>query len=195
MITQDFTEEQLVLDFKRGEEEAFTSIYTLFNKRLFLFATRYIQNTSEAEDILTEVFINLWKLRQQFDSMEYITVFLHRAVKNKCIDYVRRQQVRQSAHQKLQETIEMVEDGDFSTEVIKAEMIGMIYSEAEKLPKRMKEVFLLSYKDGLKPADIAKLLSLNVQTVKNQRVNAVILLKIAMNYKINLLIFLTLLFS
>ncbi len=50
----------------------------------------------------------------------------------------------------------------------------------DKLPEKMKEVFNLSYKEGLKPARIAELIQINVQTVKNQRVNAIKLLKNAL---------------
>ena len=44
----------------------------------------------------------------------------------------------------------------------------------------MREVFLLSYRDGLRPAQIAEQLNVHVQTVKNQRLSAIRFLQSAL---------------
>lgn len=181
----------LLHNFRDGNEDAFNEIYSLYSQHLYLFANRYVQDAAEAEDITAEIFIKLWDRRKQFDSLHYISTFLHKAIKNRCLDYLRHQQVKSKNQQGLMQLLEQVNDNDFSAEIIRLELIKLIYAEAEKLPPKMKEIFLLSYKEGLKPADIAERLSINVQTVKNQRVTAVNLLKVALQYKPQLAILLS----
>ncbi len=56
-------------------------------------------------------------------------------------------------------------------------MVKMIYDQADLLPAKMKEIFLMTYQLGMKPSEIAEQLGISVKTVKNQRLNAVNMLK------------------
>ncbi len=115
--------------------------------------------------------------KKKQDSLNTISVFLYLSVKHRCYDLLRRNTVRVEHQAELVRVLESNADGDFTVEMVKLELIKMIYVEVDKLPEKMKEVFLLTYKEGFKPAEIARRLQLSVQTVKNQRLNATRLLK------------------
>ncbi len=57
------------------------------------------------------------------------------------------------------------------------QLMDKVYEEVAKMPGKMREIFYLSYKEGLKPPQVAERLQISVQTVKNQKVNAIKLLK------------------
>jgi RNA polymerase sigma-70 factor (ECF subfamily) len=58
-----------------------------------------------------------------------------------------------------------------------------IYEEIEKLPKKCRQVFKLAYMDGLGNEEIANLLNITYQTVKNQKVRALKILRLALLHK------------
>ena len=53
----------------------------------------------------------------------------------------------------------------------------LIYAAVEKLPEKMKVIFLLSFEEGLKPAEIADRLGVAARTVTNQKFNAIQILR------------------
>jgi RNA polymerase sigma-70 factor (family 1) len=168
-------ESLFISQFREGREEAFRHVYMLLHEKVLFFAKRLVGSVPDAEDFTTESFVRLWQHRHQINSLDEAAAYLHTIVRNRCYDHLRHEQ-RSSEHMKqLQSEEEQAEP--FDLEYIHTELLGKIYAEVEKLPARMKEIFLLSYRDGLRPAEIAKQLQLSVQTVKNQRLTAIRILK------------------
>ncbi len=104
-------------------------------------------------------------------------LFLSVNVKFKCIDLIRKGSVRLKHEIELAKILQTHEENDFATEQVRLDLVNKIYKAADSLPPRMKEIFELSYKQGLKPSEIAQQTGSSVQTIKNQRVKAIALLK------------------
>lgn len=163
---------------KAGEEAAFAAVYHHFYKRAFFFARRFV-GESDAQDTVSEAFIKVWAQRVEFTTLAGVGRFVFVLVRNRCLDILRHQVVRDQQHAALVHWLEESADQDLYLEQVRAELIRHVYAEVEKLPARIKEVFLLSFRDGLKPAEIAERLQLSVKTVKNQKITAIKLLKAA----------------
>lgn len=176
----------------RGDHQAFNALYDEFSERLYYFALRFVQQEAEAEDITAEAFIKLWSRKDDFHSMNAVAVFLHTTVRNRCLDYLKHEKVKLDKKEDLVRMIESASEADFSDEMIRMELMKKIYEEVDRLSPRLQEIFYLSYKEGLKPAQIAEKLDLSVQTVKNQRLNVIKLLKSALKGHPLLLLLLTL---
>ncbi|HRO69988.1 MAG TPA: sigma-70 family RNA polymerase sigma factor, partial [Chitinophagaceae bacterium] len=69
---------------------------------------------------------------------------------------------------------------DFTIQQVREEFFRLVYDKVDRMPPKMKEVFLLSYREGLKPAEIARLLNLSVNTVGNHKANAIRILRQAL---------------
>ncbi len=171
------TEDNWTIAFHQGNAEALEIIFNAYHERLYHFARRFVVETPEAEDITSEAFMKLWERRKHFDGLPSMVMFLHKTVKNRCLDVLKHRQVKSNRHAQLQQVLENTADGDFLVEMIRLELMKRIYGEVSRLPAKTREVFLLSYRDGLKPSEIAAQLKLSVQTVKNQRVTALKLLR------------------
>lgn len=173
----------LLARFIRGDAEAFNDIYTHNYLRVFQYARRFIPEREDAEDLTADTFVKLWERRAQFESLNNIEAFLHITVRNGCLDFLRRLRVKADKREELQRRLIANLDGDFAREEILAAFMDLIYEEVKMLPPKMREIFLLSYKEGLKPAEIAERLNLSAQTVRNQKTNAVSLLRLALANK------------
>ena len=172
----------LMRSFTHGERSAFTSVYNELYFRVYEFAARFLPRPEDAEDITADSFIKLWQRHAEFDSLDHIRAFLFTTVKNACLNFLQHSKIKDEKHKDILHALTASQRDSFYLEEIRAELMQLVYAEVEKLPARMKQVFLLSYKEGLKPAEIAERLHISVQTVSNQKVNAINLLKTALGH-------------
>jgi RNA polymerase sigma-70 factor (family 1) len=181
-LTENEIQDQVVLmqQFRAGSEEAFTTVYRLLYQRVFWFARKFVEETEEARDLTAESFVQLWQQNDTFPTLDAVAAFLYVTVRNKCYNLLKHRQMKASRRDELLRQLNEREQGDFFEEQVQLQLVRRIYAEVDKLPPRMKEIFLLSYRDGLKPAEIAERLQIKAQTVTNQRVTAVRLLQLAL---------------
>lgn len=180
----------LLLRFSQGQENAFATLYDQFYDRVYGFTKRWISEPGDAEDIVAETFIKLWNGRMKFESMDHLGAFLYVTVRNQCLNFLRQAQRSAARETQFQREISDSNENDFANMEVRAEFLKMIYAKVDEMPSKMKEIFLLSYRDGLTATQIAERLDLKVQTVKNQKCNAINLLKLALHDKPILLAFL-----
>lgn len=183
-------EPDLIRHFTAGETAAFTYVYRTFYFRVYQFARRWLPEAQDAEDITADTFVKLWDRRHNFKNLDNIGAFLHVTVRNACYDFLRHSLVKTNKQEELIRQLSYNDEPDFSLQEIREQFLKLVYDEVEKMPGKMKEIFLLSYAEGLKPAEIARRLGLSVQTVHNQKSNAVSLLRLAFNNKPLFLLFL-----
>jgi len=173
----------LILQFTQGNTAAFTAIYNEYYPTLYYFVKRFVNEREDAEDLTADIFVKLWKMHANFESINNIKAFLYITARNSCIDFLRHRQ-RQTQKQKdllyllLQEPAEGTLKEDTRAEVLRA-----IYEEIERLPAARRKVFKLAYLDGLSNDAIAEFLGLSNQTVRNHKQLAVNQLRMAILQK------------
>lgn len=167
-------------NFVNGEKAAFTAVYNEYYFRVYEFASKFLPDGEDAEDITADSFAKLWQKRNEFDNLEHIRAFLFTSTKNACLNFLQHLKVKDQKHAEILRSLQQLQRQNFHLEEVRAELLQLVYAEVEKLPGKMKEIFLLSYKEGFKPAEIAERLQISVQTVSNQKVNAINLLKTAL---------------
>src|SRR5689334_17665699 len=79
----------LILQFKKGHQAAFTELYERYQPAIFYFVRKFVSDTGQAEDITAETFIKLWNRRENFDNEKSIASFLHITARNSSIDWLR----------------------------------------------------------------------------------------------------------
>jgi RNA polymerase sigma-70 factor (family 1) len=176
-------EQELIEALHGGSQAAFKTVYDRLYDPIYWFGMKYLGTEAEVEDILSESFLRVWTKRSEFASVQSIHMFLHVAVKNKCFDVLRRREMQAHKHAEILFSLESQQPEDFFVEQVQAELMRKIYEQVHQLPSHLREVFLLSYQEGLKPAQIAERLQLNVQTVKNRKVTALKVLKAALGHE------------
>lgn len=166
--------------FRAGSTEAFTTVYKNLYRRVYWFAKKFVDDPEDARDLTAEAFIQVWQQNETFKDLNAVEAFLHVIVRNKCFNLLKHQQMKAGKQDELLRQLQEREEGDFSEELMQLQLVSRIYAEVNKLAPRMKEIFLLSYQDGLKPAEIAALLQIKPQSVINQRITAIKTLQLAL---------------
>jgi len=163
-------------EFHTGSEKAFNWFFRLHNKRLFYFASRLIQDPQQAEEIVSQCFLKLWERQENFETADNIKAFLYISCRNSCLKYLRDLKKKTFDQQLYLSQLEVSEE-TILYEIIDTEIISLIAKEIEDLPDKCQEVFRLLYFEGKKTNEVAALLELNVQTVRNHKTRAIELLK------------------
>ena len=146
----------------KAHKEDFTKAYVRYYPKLVRFSQTYVSSRQDAENIVQDVFLHLWEHWDTIDSLINMNAFLFMSVKNKCIDYLRKQtQSKQKEHplSDLQEkelqlklySLQVLDENNLSREEIEAVITDAINS----LPERCREIFILSRLEGLRHKEIA----------------------------------------
>jgi len=175
-VTVLHSDETLVVLLSKGDQEAFTDIYRRFYERVLHFARKYVIE-EDALDITAETFAQLWRRRESFSDFNSLCSFLFVIARNRCYDTIRHQNVKYRYKQELISMQHIQEAEGFYLEQVRVELGKIIALEINRLPDRMREIFTLSFEEGLKPAQIASQLNISVKTVSNQKLSAIKILK------------------
>ena len=153
----------------------FEEIYLSFYPRLKRFAQEYVISEADAENIVQDVFLDLWERRAFVSSSINLTSYLFTNIKNKCIDFLRHRMVMQNAANKMQEEYELAlqiklqslqafDEHIFSN----ADMEAVIADAIQSLPEKCRQIFVMNKIEGKKQKTIAKELNLSIHTVESQ---------------------------
>jgi len=170
----------LIVQFNQGDTEAFTAIYNEYFSKVYYFVKRFIPEREDAEDITADVFVKLWSLRANLNSIRNIEAFLYITGRNACLDFLRHIQRRQLRQKDLLHALLQEADDGQLTDDVKTLVLKAIYEEIEKLPRSCRQVFKMAYLEGLSNSQIAETLSINNQSVRNHKLRAVKILRIAL---------------
>ncbi|WP_312365382.1 sigma-70 family RNA polymerase sigma factor [Sphingobacterium sp.] len=156
-----------VLRFKEGDPMAFAYFFEHYWEGLYIVAYRHLQEEAQAKDLVQEVFIHIWEKRllinSEYDSIKF---YLHKALKNKILNYYATERVRKQALEKSMESMDVFSKLDSQAFARYQALEAIVDDSIDKLPKLMKAVYLMRA-DNYSIAQIAAELNLAEQTVKN----------------------------
>jgi RNA polymerase sigma-70 factor (ECF subfamily) len=159
--------------------EHYRQLYIEYAPQLLRFAGKFV-SLFYAEDIVHDVFLKLWDRQVFLLPVAEVRRILYVAVKNACIDQLRKLYHEHDYIDKysLQLKIEELNFFEASDELfMQKDLMNLLLKKVDELPKRCQEIFRLSYIEGLKNSEIAKQLNLSVRTVENQLYRALLFLK------------------
>jgi RNA polymerase sigma-70 factor (ECF subfamily) len=143
------------------------SLFELLYKRLYFFAIKYVKEHQVAEDIVQEAFLKLWKNWDERHNLPQIKSYLYTIIKHDCLNFLAH--LRHTQKQLAQQPSIPDSESSHQWRMIEAEVIGEVKIAIEKLPPKCREIFMLSYQEEYSNQQIADILHLSLQTVKNQK--------------------------
>ena len=150
-------------------EKTFTSLFKQFNCSLVWFAQKIVGDKATAEDIVINVFSNIWEKQIDFVSELASRNMLYQAVLRKCLDIKKTSRRRKAHHQHMIFMIDGISDDFADNLIIEAELMRMIKEKINSLPKQRRKIFDLLFMDGHSPDQVAMMLDISVNTVRVQK--------------------------
>ena len=171
------------------EEQAFELIFRKYYVRLCGFANKFIANTGEAEEIVQEVFLNIWAKKDRLKLDDEIKPYLLKSVQNLCFNFIEHQKVIDNYYSVIEVVYKnQKEDFDTYQSLLFTEFQAKVDEAIGSLPEECRKIFKMSREDGLKYAEIADKLGLSVKTVETQISRALSKLKIELKDYLSILI-------
>ncbi|MFD2872329.1 RNA polymerase sigma factor [Mucilaginibacter ximonensis] len=161
----------LFAELAQGSEKAFVKIYWNYTKRLYPFVLKMTHDEVTAEEIIQEVFVQLWEKRAQLKNVQYPTSYLFQIASNKTLNYLKRESNRSRILENYAKSHSEVTYGTDKGLDLK-ETSEILRLAIDSLPEQRKLIFELSRQEGLSNEEIAQQLGIAKQTVKNQLVTA-----------------------
>jgi RNA polymerase sigma-70 factor (ECF subfamily) len=152
----------------RGDESALAALYDRYNSILLGLLLRILHSRTEAEDVLQEVFIQIWQRAANFDEARGRGfTWMVTLARSRAIDRLRALQSRQRADDTaMQNAPEQL--GDASDDAYYAEQREIVRAALAEIPEEQRRALLLAYFEGLTQSEIAARLGQPLGTVKTR---------------------------
>jgi RNA polymerase sigma-70 factor (ECF subfamily) len=162
-------EAQLVRRIAQGDRDAFAALYDLYSKPLYSLTLRILNDPKEAEDVLQDVFLQLWEKAASFDEVAGRPFsWVVTMTRNKAIDRIRSRQRRSRLFEEASDSMEKA-----SVEMVEPTVAGLGPDEAAQirtalngLPKEQRQPIEMAFFGGLTHTEIAEALHEPLGTVK-----------------------------
>lgn len=150
----------------RGDSDAFRTIYLHSYERLKEFLTILLHSNEDAEEVVQDIFLYIWENREKFDNGKNFEGLLYTIAKRSAFKLIRKRRLDDKFYQYKYHSTE-----DFSIQpdelVMTEELSLMISLYVNNLPPQRKRVYELSRIEGKSIKEIAEIMNLSPQTVKN----------------------------
>lgn len=154
--------EEILLLFRKNEQQGFRLLYASFYDPLILFATQLLGDAEEAADVVQECFVDFWANRR-FNSLRgSLENYLYSAVKHGCLNYLRNTRRREDKHDVIREELYDEEEGG------DPELVEKLYRSMESLPEERRRILHMVCMEGMKYQEVADQLGVSINTVKTQ---------------------------
>jgi len=147
---------------------AYKKLFFYFFLPLKSFSYSIVKTKEYAEEIVSDVFVEIWAKRKQLMEIEDLKMYIYISVRNASLRKF--QQIQKKRILSLNElSVEIVSvEPDAETNMISAELVKKIETAIDQLPPQCKIIFKLAKEDKLKYKEIAQLLAISVKTIDNQ---------------------------
>ena len=146
-------------------KDQYEACFRTYYKQLVVFAYKIVYRQDVAEDMVQQVFLNVWEHLEQMEIDKGILSYLYQSTRNRCLNHLNSAHQSSTMHveEHSHEPIASAETG-----VETKELLRQIKAAIQELPEKCREVFLLSREQGLTYKEIAATLDISVKTVENQ---------------------------
>jgi len=188
----EYSNQQLINGIQQGDVAAFEILYKRYYIFLCLIAEHIVRNPSDAEEIVSDVFVKLWNIRDKIDITTSIKAYLVKAVHNTSINYLERVNLKNKLSDNLSTSDYklLAWDSDYPLgHIYEKEILEILDHCIRSLPDACRQIFLLSRNEDMKYNDIANKLGISVNTVKTQMKIALVRLRESLKDYLMILLF------
>lgn len=147
---------------------AYRSLYDLLFNSLHRFSYAFVKSNEAAEEIVSDVFVKLWQIRNRLTEIDNLKEYLYIITKNFSLNYIAKN---------YKHPVTTLDSIDLETVIhirnpeeicISADMVNKIRQVIQTLSPKCRMIFQLVKEEGLKYKEVASILNISVFTVRNQ---------------------------
>jgi len=168
------TDNELIIKINKGDLRAFKELYLRYYIPLCIYAKQYTKTKELAEEVVQDLFLNIWEQKGQLRITVSLKAYLFTAIRNQCLNHLKHLQVVNGYNQYYTQLLNNAQDyytlsyesGD--SILIANELEKSLMEAIDSLPEHCRKIFIKSRFEGLKHQDIADSLGITLYTVNKQ---------------------------
>lgn len=152
---------------QNSDQRAYKELFEAFYDSLYQFALSYVKSGDLADEVVSDVFIKIWKKREGLLRIRNLRLYLFTSTRNTALNYLKRKDPESLAPENYRVQLQSVY---FDPErlMLTAEMVNLVQQAIRQLPPRCQLIFKLVKEEGLKYREVADLLEISTKTVEAQ---------------------------
>lgn len=163
----------LISSIANDDEHAFSKLFDMYFAKVYKAVSCFITPEETKQEVVSDVFVVLWKNRKKLPEVRNFNSFLFIAAKNKALDHLKRKSEQPTYS--LDFALELPNNYETNPldKLLFQELEALSSKSINELPERCKLIFLLSREKDLTYKEIAEILSISEATVNGQMVTAI----------------------
>ena len=166
---------ELIAEFQKGNQDSFEELIQRYSSKVFSLASRLTRNSEDAEEVIQDVFVTVYRKIAGFEGKSSFSSWLYRVTVNAAFMKLRKR--RQDPAIPLEDLMQQAqtvpalrspENVHVDSLSIRHEMLQALESAIQRLPDEYRPVFILRDVDGLTSREVGKILDLTVPAVKSR---------------------------
>jgi len=168
---KQFSDKDILQRLANNDESALRAVYEEYSEKLFISAYNLLNNKEICEDIIQEIFISLWRKRQNLSIKTTLKGYLYACVTYKVYDQYK---IKNSAlkTELIDNFNNQIQFSNPETNMVHNELVERINSIINTLPKKCQVVFKMSREELLSHKEIAQKLNISTKTIESHITNA-----------------------
>ncbi|MDP2235908.1 MAG: RNA polymerase sigma factor [Bacteroidales bacterium] len=164
---------QLIKALQNGDENAFKALVKMYRPMVHRVVFRMVQNNDDTEDLVQDVFIQIWQSICNFRGEAGLKTWIYRMAVNKAINHLRWKRIRNfmsisgnSSKINTEDRLQINDESGFE-KLVQMDSHNTILWAMEKLPANQSAAFMLSKAEGLSNPEIAEVLNTTIGAVES----------------------------
>lgn len=165
------------LSFNFKDKDIFERQFGDFYQPLCRFASRFLKDEVDCEDLVQDVFVKMLDKDLSFEDEQHARHYLYMTVYHDCVSWLRKREHQEHERLDHPNTVQLKAKEEVDIEIMRAEILGKIQHAIESLSEGQRLAFVRSYMEGKKNEEIAEEMQVSVNTVKVHKQRAKIKLR------------------
>ncbi len=167
------TDSQIIKEIQKNNNLAFRKLINKYKQLVYNTAFRLVNNTSDAEDIFQDVFLEIFRSCQYVQNEDDLTMWIYKISYNKSISYLRKKNPAKANNESSDSFGQNMERQEFIEKLTPAKLlehkenIATLYRLIDQLPDNQKKVLLLHKFEGLSQKQICEQLNISIDSVES----------------------------
>lgn len=154
---------------RAGDRSVFEEIFRALYPDLRAYAEGIVQRSDLAEEVVQDVFLQIWLRQDEWEASDRVTAYAYRSVHNRALNVKRQQQTRREGEDRLTHLRGETDAYVLPDEQLhNSEQMEALRETIRELPERRRHIFVLSRWHDLTYAEIGEVLDISVRTVETQ---------------------------
>ena len=174
-MLKEKSDDQLVFEVIKGQQASFEELISRYSAKAYSLAARLTRNADDAEEVLQDVFVTVYRKIAGFEGKSSFSSWLYRITVNAALMKLRKKRQNRTllvddmhpGHRDLLNN-QRAENSEGDNIAMRNQISLAIEEAIQKLPAEYRPVFILRDIDGLSSREVGKILDLTVPAVKSR---------------------------